>query len=78
MTVIAPPGAAEDAPRVLLIDNYDSFTYNLAHLLCESGAVVDVRRHDAVAARRPTRSLRPTSSSPQVPAGRRRPASPGR
>jgi anthranilate synthase/aminodeoxychorismate synthase-like glutamine amidotransferase len=48
MTVIAPPGAAEDAPRVLLIDNYDSFTYNLAHLLCESGAVVDVRRHDAV------------------------------
>jgi anthranilate synthase/aminodeoxychorismate synthase-like glutamine amidotransferase len=48
MTLIAPPGAAEDAPRVLLIDNYDSFTYNLAHLLCESGAVVDVRRHDAV------------------------------
>ena len=48
MTVIAPSGAAPDAPRVLLIDNYDSFTYNLAHLLCESGAVVDVRRHDAV------------------------------
>jgi anthranilate synthase/aminodeoxychorismate synthase-like glutamine amidotransferase len=50
MTVIAPPGVAEDGPRVLLIDNYDSFTYNLAHLLCESGAVVDVRRHDAVTA----------------------------
>ena len=48
MTTIAPPGAAADAPRVLLIDNYDSFTYNLAHLLCEAGAVVDVRRHDAV------------------------------
>ena len=48
MTVIAPPGVAEDAPRVLLVDNYDSFTYNLAHLLCEAGAVVDVRRHDAV------------------------------
>jgi anthranilate synthase/aminodeoxychorismate synthase-like glutamine amidotransferase len=48
MTVIAPPTVAADAPRVLLIDNYDSFTYNLAHLLCESGAVVDVRRHDAV------------------------------
>ena len=56
MTVISPPGAAEDAPRVLLIDNYDSFTYNLAHLLCESGAVVDVRRHDAVDARRGRRA----------------------
>jgi anthranilate synthase/aminodeoxychorismate synthase-like glutamine amidotransferase len=50
MTVISPTGAAPDAPRVLLIDNYDSFTYNLAHLLCEAGAVVDVRRHDAVSA----------------------------
>ena len=50
MTVIAPPGVAADAPRVLLVDNYDSFTYNLAHLLCEAGAVVDVRRHDAVTA----------------------------
>jgi anthranilate synthase/aminodeoxychorismate synthase-like glutamine amidotransferase len=49
MTLITPAGAARDAPRVLLIDNYDSFTYNLAHLLCEAGAVVDVRRHDAVA-----------------------------
>jgi anthranilate synthase/aminodeoxychorismate synthase-like glutamine amidotransferase len=48
VTVIAPPGVAADAPRVLLVDNYDSFTYNLAHLLCEAGAVVDVRRHDAV------------------------------
>ncbi|HSS57620.1 MAG TPA: aminodeoxychorismate/anthranilate synthase component II [Solirubrobacteraceae bacterium] len=46
--MIAPPGAADDAPRVLLVDNYDSFTYNLAHLLCEAGAIVDVRRHDAV------------------------------
>lgn len=50
MTVISPPGAAADAARVLLVDNYDSFTYNLAHLLCEAGAVVDVRRHDAVTA----------------------------
>ena len=35
--------------RVLLIDNYDSFTYNLVHLLEELGAKVVVRRNDAVA-----------------------------
>jgi anthranilate synthase/aminodeoxychorismate synthase-like glutamine amidotransferase len=32
--------------RVLLIDNYDSFTYNLYQYLCELGADVDVRRND--------------------------------
>jgi anthranilate synthase/aminodeoxychorismate synthase-like glutamine amidotransferase len=36
--------------RVLLIDNYDSFTYNLAHGLAEQGAEVDVVRHDEVSA----------------------------
>src|ERR1041385_5880212 len=30
--------------RVLLVDNYDSFTYNLAHYLAELGADVAVRR----------------------------------
>jgi anthranilate synthase component II len=35
---------------ILLIDNYDSFTYNLAHLFGELGAEVDVRRNDAVTA----------------------------
>jgi anthranilate synthase component 2 len=34
--------------HVLLIDNYDSFTYNLAHGLAEAGAQVTVRRHDAI------------------------------
>ena len=34
------------APRVLLIDNYDSFTYNLAHLFGSLGASVDVVRND--------------------------------
>ena len=29
---------------ILLVDNYDSFTYNLAHYLCELGAEVAVRR----------------------------------
>src|SRR3989440_10665868 len=33
---------------ILLIDNYDSFTYNLAHLFGELGAEVIVRRNDAV------------------------------
>jgi len=32
----------------LLIDNYDSFTYNLVHYLGELGVAVDVRRNDAV------------------------------
>ncbi len=35
---------------VLLIDNYDSFTYNLAHLFGELGADVVVRRNDAIGA----------------------------
>ena len=33
---------------LLLIDNYDSFTYNLAHYLGELGAEVVVRRNDAL------------------------------
>jgi anthranilate synthase/aminodeoxychorismate synthase-like glutamine amidotransferase len=33
---------------ILLIDNYDSFTYNLAHLFAELGAEVCVRRNDEV------------------------------
>ncbi len=36
--------------RVILIDNYDSFTYNLWHYLCELGAEVDVYRNDALRA----------------------------
>jgi anthranilate synthase component 2 len=35
---------------LLLIDNYDSFTYNLAHYLSELGAEVDVHRNDAFTA----------------------------
>jgi anthranilate synthase component 2 len=33
---------------ILLVDNYDSFTYNLAHLFGELGAEVLVRRNDAL------------------------------
>jgi anthranilate synthase/aminodeoxychorismate synthase-like glutamine amidotransferase len=33
---------------ILLVDNYDSFTYNLAHLFGELGAEVRVIRNDAI------------------------------
>ena len=33
---------------ILLIDNYDSFTYNLFHFLGELGATLEVRRNDAL------------------------------
>jgi anthranilate synthase/aminodeoxychorismate synthase-like glutamine amidotransferase len=35
---------------ILLVDNYDSFTYNLAHLFGELGADVVVRRNDEISA----------------------------
>ena len=35
--------------RVLMIDNYDSFTYNLVQYLAELGAEVDVVRNDQIA-----------------------------
>ena len=33
---------------ILLIDNYDSFTFNLVHFLGDLGAVCDVRRNDTI------------------------------
>ncbi len=33
---------------ILLIDNYDSFTYNLYQYLCELGAEVEVARNDQI------------------------------
>ena len=33
---------------ILLIDNYDSFTFNLVHFLGDLGAEVEVRRNDAL------------------------------
>jgi para-aminobenzoate synthetase/4-amino-4-deoxychorismate lyase len=52
----AVPRAAAGTPRkatrplVVLVDNYDSFTWNLAHLLSTSGAQVEVVRNDEVTA----------------------------
>ena len=58
--------------RVLLVDNYDSFTYNLAHLFEELGAEVTVLRNDAVDADA-AQELAPThlviSPGPGRPAG---------
>jgi anthranilate synthase/aminodeoxychorismate synthase-like glutamine amidotransferase len=36
------------APRLLLIDNYDSFTWNLAQAFLMLGAEVEVRRNDQI------------------------------
>lgn len=35
-------------PRILVVDNYDSFVFNLVQYLAQLGADVDVRRNDAV------------------------------
>jgi anthranilate synthase component 2 len=46
------------APRLLMVDNYDSFTFNLVQYFGELGAEVEVHRNDeitleGIAARRP-------------------------
>ncbi|MGV9498896.1 anthranilate synthase component II [Streptomyces sp. NPDC003642] len=44
------PGTAPDRsgrPRVAVIDNYDSFTYNLVHYVAELGGAPTVFRNDA-------------------------------
>lgn len=38
--------SGERRPNVVIIDNYDSFTYNLSHLIKETGATVTVLRND--------------------------------
>jgi anthranilate synthase component 2 len=43
---------------VLLLDNYDSFTYNLYQYLCELGAEVTVARNDRITVHE-VRALRP-------------------
>ncbi len=74
-TRLDPPLAARERcgtdRRVLLIDNYDSFTYNLAQMLAELGAEVTVRRNDRVGVG-DVRGMSPThlviSPGPGVPA----------
>ena len=47
------------APRLLLIDNYDSFTYNLVQAFLVLGADVLVHRNDAITVEQ-ARALQPT------------------
>jgi len=45
---LCDPATRRDGVRVLVIDNYDSFTFNLVQYLLELGADVDVYRNDAI------------------------------
>ena len=51
---VAPLAAGGHAPKdgamILVVDNYDSFTYNLVHYLAELGAPARVIRNDAMTA----------------------------
>ncbi len=47
LKVIAMPNTST-APKYLLVDNYDSFTYNLWHFFGELGADVVVHRNDKI------------------------------
>ncbi len=42
--------AATTAPGVVVIDNYDSFTFNLVHYLASAGCMVEVIRNDEMTA----------------------------
>jgi anthranilate synthase/aminodeoxychorismate synthase-like glutamine amidotransferase len=60
------------APRLLLVDNYDSFTYNLVQAFLVLGADVLVHRNDAITVAE-AQALAPThlciSPGPGTPAG---------
>ena len=59
--------------KVLLFDNYDSFTYNLLHILKELGAEVEVHRNDKISL--DEWNVLTRSFGPPVGASRRRQAS---
>ncbi|HFE67215.1 MAG TPA: hypothetical protein ENJ93_08125 [Chloroflexi bacterium] len=42
------PNSAQASGFVLVIDNYDSFTYNLVHYIGELGAKTQVVRNDKI------------------------------
>ena len=60
---------------IVLIDNYDSFTFNLVHYLGGLGADVVVHRNDKVTVGRGDRARSPTRSCCRpAPARRTKPA----
>src|SRR6218665_1455077 len=46
----AKPVSGSERHMILVIDNYDSFTWNLVHYLMELGVEVEVVRNDALSA----------------------------
>jgi anthranilate synthase/aminodeoxychorismate synthase-like glutamine amidotransferase len=62
----------KSVPRLLLVDNYDSFTYNLVQAFLVLGAEVLVHRNDAITIEQ-AQALRPThlciSPGPGTPQG---------
>lgn len=60
--------------RVLVIDNYDSFTYNLVQALAGQGAEVTVRRNDALTV---AEALRPDPTHVVISPGPGRPEDAG-
>jgi Glutamine amidotransferase class-I len=73
---VEPVASGAVEARVLVVDNYDSFVYNLVQYLGELGAEPLVHRHDELSLAE-IEALEP-SSSRRVPAGRRTPGSPTR
>ena len=61
-------------PHLLLIDNYDSFTYNLVQAFLVLGAKVDVYRNDKITLPRRRTWRRPTCVSRRGRAGPKMPA----
>ena len=55
----SPRSSLTGAERLVLIDNYDSFTWNLYEYLCREGATVNVYRNDQISLKELT-SLNPT------------------
>ena len=51
--------------RILIVDNYDSFVFNLAQYLAQLGAEVDVRRNDEVSTE-DARQLRRRAAVPRT------------